>query len=223
MAGNLAPTKESELLEDGLQLKTGVHVQRNEEDRAPKDEASEEDVDGEAETWRGWLGRGPPRRSTYMGKQRIYTDGGGLCSPGRWHPSKRALPEIGQTHLIDGLRDMLSESMRKTMNLGLVSFMVRVMTGKKVKSPFDVQLLARARQAIMDFFGIPDSVGDVAEGQCFRLGSIGAVLRALGDPDASFIEDLAGGDSGGGRPYAADTADLRKEDEMAAGGTPRGG
>ena len=34
MAGNLAPTKESELLEDGLPLKTGVHVQRNEEDRA---------------------------------------------------------------------------------------------------------------------------------------------------------------------------------------------
>ena len=34
MAGNVAPTKESELLEDGLPLKTGV--QRNEEDRAPK-------------------------------------------------------------------------------------------------------------------------------------------------------------------------------------------
>ena len=33
----------------------------------------------------------------------------------------------------------------------------------------------------------------MAEGQCFRLGIIGAVLRALGDPDASFIEDLAGG------------------------------
>ena len=44
----------------------------------------------------------------------------------------------------------------------------------------------------MDFFGIPDSVGDVAE-QCFGLGIIGAVLWALGDPDASFIEDLAGG------------------------------
>ena len=58
MAGNLAPTMESELLEDGLPLKTMMlkrrtDVQKNEEDRTPKDEASEEDEDGGAETWRG--------------------------------------------------------------------------------------------------------------------------------------------------------------------------
>ena len=100
---------------------------------------------------------------------------------------------------------MLSESLKKTMNLDLVSFMVRVMAGRMDKSPFDVQFLARARQAIMDFFGIPDSVGDAAEGQCFRSGIIGAVLR----PRREFRRGLGWRcDSGGGRPHAAGTADL---------------
>ena len=67
----------------------------------------------------------------------------------------------------------------------------------------------------------PARVGDVAEGQCFRLGIIGAVLRALGDPDASFRRLSWRCDSGGGRPNAARqlvAADLREEDEMVAGG-----
>ena len=51
MARNPAPTKESELLEDGLPMKTVVlksrtDVQKMEEDRTLKDEAREEDEDG---------------------------------------------------------------------------------------------------------------------------------------------------------------------------------
>ena len=51
----------------------------------------------------GWRGNGPMRISHFMGKERGYEDGSGLCSPGRWPRSQRNLPdsrpEVGGAYL----------------------------------------------------------------------------------------------------------------------------
>ena len=47
----------------------------------------------------GWGGGGPPRVARHIGGDKPFSDGGGLCSPGRWSPSRRRLPGV-----LSGLR-----------------------------------------------------------------------------------------------------------------------
>ena len=44
----------------------------------------------------GWWGRGPPVRVLQGSRVRDKVDGAGLCSPGRWKPGARRLPEVEQ-------------------------------------------------------------------------------------------------------------------------------
>ena len=69
-------------IEDGLPVRAGPEVG---DGRYPDVEFTRAaDVGG------GWRGRGPPRREHHMGKDKPYSDGGGLCSPGRWPPRPAA-------------------------------------------------------------------------------------------------------------------------------------
>ena len=43
---------------------------------------------------KGWWGKGPPNRArTSAASERPVVDGGGFCSPGRWAPENRRLPQ----------------------------------------------------------------------------------------------------------------------------------
>ena len=61
-----------------------------------------------AELSLGWHGAGPPRSVNHMGGLKPFSDGGGLCSPGRWKPKKRRLPPA-----LPGLRAMLAAQFEK--------------------------------------------------------------------------------------------------------------
>ena len=64
---------------------------------ADPDATSEGDEDGvpRPKLGAGWVGHGPPMRvyGEKRGTRSIHT-GGGLCSPGRWVPSRRQLPYL---------------------------------------------------------------------------------------------------------------------------------
>ena len=65
-----------ECIDDGLPLKMWSH------------EGERPVVEGGA----GWGGFGSARKAHFMGMDKPYADGGGLCSPGRWAPGSRRLP-----------------------------------------------------------------------------------------------------------------------------------
>ena len=43
----------------------------------------------------GWIGKGPSLKVKQGYRARDLEDGAGLCSLGRWPPSRRRLPEVG--------------------------------------------------------------------------------------------------------------------------------
>ena len=56
-------------------------------------------------------GAGPPLRTSLLGKSRPFTDGGGLCSLGRWGPSRRPqCNEVG-AQCFKALDDLLRKRM----------------------------------------------------------------------------------------------------------------
>ena len=79
------------------------------EDEQESDATSEEDEFGHKKAPRGsgWLGRGSPLMARHGYKSRGLQDGGGLCSPGRWTPETRKLPENGYGELRKGLLDVV--------------------------------------------------------------------------------------------------------------------
>ena len=62
-----------------------------------EDATSDEDELGQPKLPRGsgWLGHGDPVQVGSGARVKGLRDGGGLCSPGRWSPSRRRLPDLG--------------------------------------------------------------------------------------------------------------------------------
>ena len=110
------PTQDHGPLEDGLPTRV------SEMDYTEEENMKEGEQDGEEVAWKGWIGRGPPRMVEFMGKQRAFHDGGGLCSPGRWRPEDRRLPERGQEKLMDYLAAKLEETTKKAMGIDALGF-----------------------------------------------------------------------------------------------------
>ena len=54
----------------------------------------------------GWLGIGPPIKVNQNYKTRCFEDGAGLCSPGRWRPGYRNLPDT------EGAGSWIGQSLR---------------------------------------------------------------------------------------------------------------
>ena len=59
----------------------------------------------------GWWGRAPPLQVHHNYRARDLVDGGGLCSPGRWDPQMRMLPEL------DDVGRLLVEAMQVDMEV----------------------------------------------------------------------------------------------------------
>ena len=79
-------------------------------------------------------GQGLPRVSHFMGKDRPYHDGGGLCSPGRWPRHKRRDRfEEGQLFL-NVAKELLKESVGGEEHI--MDLMLSLAGGKTEESPF---------------------------------------------------------------------------------------
>jgi hypothetical protein len=74
-----------------------------------------------------------------------------------------------------------------------LSFMLKLAAGRVKTCPFDEGSLAEARAAIRQRFGLDEKEDVVASGQVFHLRLIGRLLKAYGDPDWEFVDNMGEG------------------------------
>ena len=133
----------------------------------------------------GWRGNGPMRISHFMGKDRGYEDGGGLCSPGRWPRSQRNLPDGVNKELLTQARVGLVKSVART-SAGAdspLTLMLKLAAGKFAATPFDPGVVEEMRMKIAKLLGCKEDTLKVDEHQVLRLPLIADLLRTVGDPD----------------------------------------
>ena len=144
---------------------------------------------------RGWLGRGPARTSSFMGRGRTFEDGGGLCSPGKWPPSRRNLPDCIKPDFMDQAKAKFCRAIREHTRDSddSMGFMLKLATGRIETLPFSEKDLEEMRDHIWETFNVPAEMRGVPERQVFRLGTISKILETYGDPDSDFVWGLREG------------------------------
>jgi hypothetical protein len=121
------------------------------------------------------------------GDHRPFHDGSGLCSPGRWEPSRRQGHSVLSKAIRDGLLAVLSS---KLSTDGIKKLAFELACSKHIEIPFDGELLkagADVWKAAMESH--TGKVIDLAipAGQPFRLFLLRDFLEAMGDPDFSCL------------------------------------
>ena len=145
---------------------------RGEEVEAP---SSDEDEDGfqKPRVGAGLWGHGPPLSSRLLGKHKAFTDGLGLCSPGRWAPQRRMCAKERPSL---GFAEQLGKEYTKLLNqsLDLRQVALQLAVGKLEKSPFCDELVQEGRELLfcaLEFAGTKLPVRSRPEGQpTFLLG-----------------------------------------------------
>ena len=136
----------------------------------------------------------PPRGSGWWQVHHIYktrdiVDGGVLCSPGRWHPKNRTLPDLG-----DVGKDLIT-----AMGVNLVEFeqkAYKMFAGRLVASPFSPEQIAKGKVVFKDWcksWGYPGEkqTGDVDQEINMRL--LQSFLFIADDPEAPALDCYATG------------------------------
>ena len=164
---------EPDLLGDGLSLRLNT-----------KDSARQipEEEHGSWET---------PRMTTCFDNRKPFSDGGGLCSPGRWSKAKRQLSG-GNFAVLSPL--LWSAFSAEVARLGLASpkdFVVRLSAEKYNECPFSNSSLRVVRDVAAEALGVCLGWQSVPEQQAVYLGLVKALLMEAGDSDALFMDLLA--------------------------------
>ena len=161
-----------------------VSCRGGEEVEAP---SSDEDEDGfqKPQVGAGLWGHGPPLSSRLLGKRKTFTDGLGLCSPGRWAPQRRLCAKERPSL---GFAEQLGKEYTKLLiqNLDLRRVALQLAVGKLEKSPFCDELVQEGRELLfcaLEMAGTKLPVRSRPEGQPFFLAAIEELLRISGDPD----------------------------------------
>ena len=149
-------------------------------------------------------GRQSPTRQAGVGspvyvgrgaRRRLFADGGGLCSPGLWHPDARLEPNNAGIQLREALVRSLF-AFGESVPGGLPGLAGRLYTGQVEECPFDKPLLAAGRRAVEAAVGphmltvSPPEAVQPSEVDFLLLGSL---ARALDDPDWEVCPLLARG------------------------------
>ena len=126
--------------------------------------------------------RGPPPTASKFGKKGPFRGGFGLCSPGRWLPSRRRCAQ-------DTPSLSLGEELLKTLarHMDLKSLTAKLVQGKITANPFSSNLIAEGRELLftaLEYTGAKLPVREKPEGQPFYLAAIEELLRISGDPDS---------------------------------------
>jgi hypothetical protein len=151
-----------------------------------EEEEADYETGGDGIHLKGVRGRGPPMHCNFNGKRKTFTDGFGLCSPGRWPPEARQdyyeNPDLAFHHRLGTL---LLDLLSKRVDIRGVAFLLA--SGKCASCPFSDELLQQGREIVfaqLKSVGCQLPVDCVAEGQPFYLCALEAILQQAGDPDA---------------------------------------
>ena len=197
--------KESDRV-DGLGIHRPIKDELEIADFAPKVKVIEGDKTSEEETelngkkrpkkGAGWWGHGHTMLPLRKGIPKPFTDGAGLCSPGRWPIDRRRLPSNDiamelQQILLKALFDFEAD-LKKNKQMDLRHVLLKTAVGKMTEQPFPKEMIAMLRSRLRDALvragydaGLPRD-GDTE--QEFEVRLIQSLLEAFADPDAYFCD-----------------------------------
>ena len=148
----------------------------------------------------GWRGTGAPIQVTFKGVNRDLHDGAGLCSPGRWIPKHRQLPQgvfpALLQRMIGILQKLQSRWDSKKSPLSIKNLIIYIAAGKCSKLPFPADLVTEARAQFETLLRAEGWNPERREGDApsyVRVRLLQAILQAANDPDAVICEHAAGG------------------------------
>ena len=131
-------------------------------------------------------GSGEPIYTDVGGRSKPFQDGCGLCSPGRWHPSKRNPPSafgVKLRGIIDEfIEQEIADPPRMVMAMAL---------GQVTSSPFKECAMADLRERWFKLLPDPLGAKAIREFQPFYLSAIAQSLRECGDPDSRVFDCAA--------------------------------
>jgi hypothetical protein len=177
----LTPSGGEQLQESGhkkqVHLKSALQVEA-------EDAESDLDEDGfpKPKFGAGLWGQGPPLSYVESGKRKLFADGCGLCSPGRWEPERRQV--VGST-LADEVRSGLLKVLREKLNVKKVLF--QLACNQFTTSPFGEALLVEGIETFVSLLkkhGAAGASDEVPPGQPVRLPALESFLLLCGDPDS---------------------------------------
>ena len=118
-----------------------------------------------------------------------FTDGFGLCSPGRWRPSQRGVQRSSEmVQLADNSFDILVSCVVAVIpDLRTEAF--KLVTGKLMESPFSADTLAGVRAKLFALLPDPRGAAVVDDGQPFHLRALAQWLQVFADEDARWLVD----------------------------------
>ncbi|CAE8676146.1 unnamed protein product [Polarella glacialis] len=129
----------------------------------------------------GLWGQGPPLSYVESGKLKHFSDGCGLCSPGRWEPERRQV--VGST-LADEVRTGLLKVLHEKLNVKKVIY--QLACNQFTASPFEEALLLEGIATLVSLLekhGAAGASAEVPPGQPARLPALENFLQLCGDPD----------------------------------------
>ena len=170
----------------------GSRKRRAEEDLGPPKKVRREEVEVDPMNPPFAGGDGPPRACRWKGLDTPFHDGGGLASPGRWHPSKRRRPEgeewssLGHGILLEAVRVLgsVNEVEKEAFRMAR--------GGDSFRLVRDEAFLARVRGALATRLNLVVQL-EPEPGQPFFLDLLKGVLQRAGDPDYDFLEQAKTG------------------------------
>ena len=137
----------------------------------------------------GWWGKGAPIQVQAGYKIRAMEDGLGICSPGRWAPEKRNLPDLGD--FSSKFLEAISINKEEWVNVVL-----KMLVGKTEAMPFTKEQIEKGKQFIRGWLaqvGCPEKRGKRDRPQDQEIRMLQALLKACADPDAPALDSYAVG------------------------------
>ena len=110
--------------------------------------SEEEDGSSRPKYGAGWWGRGATVRAQKRAQLVPAHDGWGLCSPGRWPPARRLLPQSVEDQRLTRLMIEFLFDAEATMGISLRQLWCSLATNKFTECPFPSDCIVRGRMAI---------------------------------------------------------------------------
>ncbi|CAE8726071.1 unnamed protein product [Polarella glacialis] len=130
----------------------------------------------------GLWGSGPPLSFVESGKHKLFSDGCGLCSPGRWEPARR---QVVGSSLAEEVRVALLKVLYGKLCVKKVLY--QLACNQFTGSPFGEELLAEGVKVFISLLrkhGAAEASAEVPLGQPVLLPALENFLKLCGDPDS---------------------------------------